>query len=166
MDESLKDGPLVKLHLIVESQEIFLVHPDNDLPKLLFTCFYKQNPSSLARNLEKLISCGLCAFTNRECFLISICGKPKLEGSIPEAPNDLDQLVCLEQLSFSFAKFTYLPQSICKLKHFKYLQINYCSLLRKLPEDIGRLECLKTLMVVECGFLQDNQSNICNMKRL
>ncbi|GKF16628.1 TMV resistance protein N-like protein, partial [Tanacetum coccineum] len=42
-------------------------------------------------------------------------------------------------------RLIYLPDSICMSKHLKYLRIQHCDHLGKLPEDIGRLECLEKL---------------------
>ncbi|XP_023733415.1 disease resistance protein RPV1 isoform X1 [Lactuca sativa] len=39
----------------------------------------------------------------------------------------------------------YLPDNIWMLKHLKSLKLNLCVWLEKLPEDLGRLECLEKL---------------------
>ncbi|PWA66980.1 leucine-rich repeat domain, L domain-like protein [Artemisia annua] len=145
------------------------LHCDNDSLKFQFLCFYKEDPASSFGNLERLISLGLCACTNLESFSRSICSlqcikKLTLEGSITEAPRDLDQLECLEELTFSSTEIKHLPDSICKLKHLKSFKIKSCWLLEKLPKDIGRLESLETLILSDGSLLQDIPNNICKMK--
>ncbi|GJS33613.1 hypothetical protein Tco_0531995 [Tanacetum coccineum] len=59
----------------------------------------------------------LCACTNLESFSRSICGlqcirKLTVEDTITEAPWVLDQLECLEELMFPYAKIKNLPDSI------------------------------------------------------
>ncbi|KAJ9551878.1 hypothetical protein OSB04_015923 [Centaurea solstitialis] len=167
----VKVGCVSKLHLIVESLNI---HPrifGNDFPKFLFACFYEEHGPPLIGNLEKLISFCHYACTNLEYFSESICGllyltNLTLEGSIPEAPKDLDRLEWLEELHLLSTKITHLPDSICMLKHLKCLELNPCRLLEKLPEDLGRLECLEKLILSECVFLRDIPNSICKMKRL
>ncbi|CAI9297643.1 unnamed protein product [Lactuca saligna] len=171
VDESDQVGPLAELHLIAKPQEICPIHPHNKLPKFQFACFYEKSPPSLSSNLEELISFGLCACTNFTRISRSICGlrnlrKLKLQGSFPEAPKDLHQLDCLEELSLLSTNIKHLPDSICMLKHLKSLELNKCSLLEKLPEDLGQLECLEKLYLIECKFLQDIPNSICNMKCL
>ncbi|PWA88788.1 disease resistance protein (TIR-NBS-LRR class) [Artemisia annua] len=160
---------LSELHLIAEPTDVCPLHSDNDSPKFRFECYYKENPVSSFGNLERLISIGLCACTNFESFSRSICSlehlrKLKLEGSISEAPKDLDRLECLEELTFSSTGIKHLPDSICKLKHLKSFKIKSCWLLEKLPEDIGRLESLEKLILTDCELLQDVPNSICKMK--
>nr|GEZ53503.1 disease resistance protein (TIR-NBS-LRR class) family [Tanacetum cinerariifolium] len=70
----------------------------------------------------------------------------KVLGSfLCEFPKDLGQLECLEGLCLYSMKIKQLPDSICMLKHLKFLNLSLCALLEKLPEDIGRLGCLKEL---------------------
>ncbi|XP_023767544.1 disease resistance protein RPV1 [Lactuca sativa] len=143
-------GPLAELHLIAESLDGCPLHPDINLPKFQFKCFYKEDRPLLTRNLEKLISFGLCACTDLDTFSRSICGleglrELKLQGSIPEVPKDLDQLQCLETLHISCTNnIRHLPDNICMLKHLKSLELS-CRFLEKLPKDLDRLECLEKL---------------------
>nr|GEV35225.1 TMV resistance protein N-like [Tanacetum cinerariifolium] len=151
-------GSLSELHLIAIAEP-------NSFPKFRFRCFYKEDPASSFGNLETLISMGLCACTNLENPLTSICSlrglrKLKLEGSITEAPRDLDQLECLEELIFSSTNIRNLPDSICKLKHLKSLELKSCLLLEKLPDDLGRIDSLKTLIITDCNRLRDIPNNI------
>ncbi|GJY92083.1 Toll/interleukin-1 receptor domain-containing protein [Tanacetum coccineum] len=151
-------GSLSELHLIAIAEP-------NSFPKFRFRCFYKEDPASAFGNLETLISMGLCACTNLENPLRSICSlrglrKLTLEGGITEAPQDLDHLECLEELIFSSANIRNLPDSICKLKHLKSLQLKSCLLLEKLPDDLGQIDSLNTLTITDCNRLRDIPNNI------
>nr|GEU65088.1 TMV resistance protein N-like [Tanacetum cinerariifolium] len=93
---------LPELDLIAESVDVCPLHRDNNLPKFRFRCVYSEILPSETGNLKKLISIGLCACTNLGVFSDIICSlrflrKLKLEGCIPEVPQDLDQLACLEE---------------------------------------------------------------------
>ncbi|CAH1427880.1 unnamed protein product [Lactuca virosa] len=169
-NESLEIGPLAELYLIVESLDGCPLHPGNNLPKFQFTCFYKEDRPLLTRNLEKLISVGLCACTNLDAFSRSICGLQhlrvlKFKGSILEAPKDLDQLECLEKLDLSDTGITDIPESLCMLKHLKSLKLDFCFFLEKLPKDLGRLECLKEL-ILSYAKIKDLPDSICMLKHL
>ncbi|GJU06307.1 Toll/interleukin-1 receptor domain-containing protein [Tanacetum coccineum] len=164
LDSDDEVGSLSELHLIAEPAYVWPLHCDNDSPKFQFSCYLKEDPASSFGNLERLISC-----TNLESFSKSIRSlqgikKLTLEGSITEAPRDLDQLEYLEELTFSSTEIKYLPDSICKLKHLKSFKIKSCWLLEKLPDDIGRLESLETLILTECKLLSDILNSICRMK--
>ncbi|KAJ0801892.1 putative TIR domain, P-loop containing nucleoside triphosphate hydrolase [Helianthus annuus] len=165
-------GSSAELHLIARSLDICPLHPDNNLPKFQFECIYKEGlPTSSTGNLEKLLSFGLCACTDLVTFSESICGlqclgKLTLGGSITDVPNNLDQLECLEELTFSSTIIKHLPDGMCMLRHLKILQLNSCWLLEQLPEDLGRLECLEELYLTECIFLRHIPDSICEMKRL
>ncbi|CAI9282578.1 unnamed protein product [Lactuca saligna] len=153
VDESLEVGPLAELHLMAESLESCPLHPDSNLPKFRFRCYYEDDRPSLTRNLEMLFSVGMCACTNLETFSRSICGlrrlrKLKLEGSFLEVLKVLDQLESLEELILLSTKINHLPDSICKLKHLKSLELKDLRLLERLPEDIGHLECLEELSLL------------------
>ncbi|KVH87669.1 hypothetical protein Ccrd_025047 [Cynara cardunculus var. scolymus] len=52
------------------------------------------------------------------------------------------------------------------LKHLKSLSLYDCELLEKLPEDLGRLECLERLILERCLVLRDIPNNICRLKSL
>ncbi|KAJ9552222.1 hypothetical protein OSB04_016267 [Centaurea solstitialis] len=167
----VEGGCVSKLRLIADLLDCCPLHFGNNLPKFRFKCFYEEDGPSLIGNVEKLISFGLCSCTNLERFSQSICGlqsltKLTLEGNIREAPKDLDQLECLEELSLCSTMITHLPNSICLLKRLKCLELNHCWLLEKLPEDLGRLECLEKLSLIECVPLRDIPDSICMMKRL
>ncbi|KAL7607293.1 hypothetical protein Lser_V15G19698 [Lactuca serriola] len=170
VEESLEVVPLAELHVAAKSLERCLLHPNNDLPNFRFSYFYKEDHHSLTRNLEMLISIGMCACTNLETFSGSICGlqrlrKLKLEGSIEEAPEDLGQLECLEELIFLSTKINHLPESMCMLKHLKSLKLVSCWFLEKLPEDLGGLEHLEELTLF-CTLIKDLPDSICMLKHL
>ncbi|GJZ66736.1 TMV resistance protein N-like protein, partial [Tanacetum coccineum] len=152
----IRVGFLSELHLIVEFR---------------FKCFYEEGSVSPLGNLEKLLSFCLCACTNTDSFSGSISSLPnvrkmKIEGCITEAPKDLDQLQCLEELVFWSTRIKHLPNNICMLKHLKFLQLKSCWLIEKLPEDLVHLECLEELYLTECIYLRDIPESICGMNRL
>ncbi|GKD98109.1 disease resistance TIR-NBS-LRR class family protein, partial [Tanacetum coccineum] len=64
---------------------------------------------------------------------------------------DIGLLESLELLDLSATKIEHLPDSICMLKHLKFLNLYGCALLEKLPEDLGRLECLEQLVLTNTG---------------
>ncbi|KAL7607403.1 hypothetical protein Lser_V15G19506 [Lactuca serriola] len=169
VDESLEVGPSAELQLIVETIEICLLHPNNNLPKFRFKCFYKDR-ISFTRNLEMLLSVGMCACTNLETLSQSICGlrhlrKLELKGSFLEAVKDFDQFDCVEELILSYTKINHLPDSICMLKHLKSLQLIDCLLLERLPEDLDRLECLENL-TLSSTTIKHIPDSICMLKHL
>ncbi|CAI9281504.1 unnamed protein product [Lactuca saligna] len=169
VDESLEVDPLADLHLISKSLERCPFHPDNNSPKFQFTCLYKEDRPLLTRNLEKLISVGLCACTNLEMFSESICGLQRLRKlilkSYPEVPKDIDHLECLEELVLSSTKGRHLPDSICMLKHLKSLELLSCGRLEKLPKDLGQLECLQKLRLSSTK-VKRLPDTICMLKQL
>ncbi|KAL7599321.1 hypothetical protein Lser_V15G22309 [Lactuca serriola] len=162
-DESLMVGPLAELHLIAESLDGCPFHPESNLPKFQFSCFYKEDKPLLTRNLEKLIAVGLCACTNVETFSRSICGlqhlrKLKLQHNNPRTIQlkglnffmDLDLLEYLEKLDL-------IP--------LKFPKVNLCSFLEKLSEDLGPFESLKKLTVT-FAMIKDLPDCICMLKHL
>ncbi|GKD26199.1 Toll/interleukin-1 receptor domain-containing protein [Tanacetum coccineum] len=70
--DSCEVGSLSELHLIAETIDVCLLHPDNSFPKFRFECYYKEDPASSFGILEMLMSMGLCACTNLEKFSRSI----------------------------------------------------------------------------------------------
>ena len=58
-----------------------------------------------------------------------------LKGGIPDVPKDLDQLECLEDCLWC-TNIKNLSDRICMMKPLKYIEIKYCSLFEKLPENI------------------------------
>ncbi|PWA62933.1 disease resistance protein (TIR-NBS-LRR class) family [Artemisia annua] len=166
------------LRLVGELLDLCPLHPNSNLPKLRFHCYYEEDLSSSVGNIEKLISFGLCACTDFIKFSDIICSlqglqKLTLQCNIPEFPKDLGQLECLEELCLYSTEIKHLPDSICMLKRLKSLEVNYGGLLEKLPEglleklpkDLGQLECLEKLCVssTKIEYLPDS---ICKLKRL
>ncbi|PWA88784.1 toll/interleukin-1 receptor (TIR) domain-containing protein [Artemisia annua] len=78
----------------------------------------------------------------------------------------IGRLVFLEELNFSSTDIRILSDSICMLNQLKSLEIVSCWLLEKLPEDLGRLQCLEKLILTDCKVLQDLPNSICKMKSL
>ncbi|XP_076932994.1 disease resistance protein RPV1-like [Bidens hawaiensis] len=164
-------GLAATLALTAESVDICPLHPKSNLPKFQFKCKYIEHLPSSSGNIEKLLSFGLCACTNPESFSAGICGLQHLRvltlvGSIPEVPNDLYQLVSLNELHLWIKEIKYLPDSICMLKHLKILQLKSCWVLEQLPKDLGRLERLEELSLTECISLQAIPNSICKLKCL
>ncbi|GJT41271.1 putative ribonuclease H-like domain-containing protein [Tanacetum coccineum] len=71
----------------------------------------------------------------------------------------------LVELILSSNRLKYLPDSICMMKHLKSLKIQFCDHLGKLPEDIGRLECLEELYLWSES-IKNLPYNICMLKHL
>ncbi|KAJ9551867.1 hypothetical protein OSB04_015912 [Centaurea solstitialis] len=66
-----------------------------------------------------------------------------------QAPEDIDLLKCIEELNI--AECTILrdiPNSICKMKRLECFHLRNCVAVEKLPEELGRLECLKASRVI------------------
>ncbi|PWA79891.1 toll/interleukin-1 receptor (TIR) domain-containing protein [Artemisia annua] len=170
----------VTLDLVGKSLDLCPLHPNSNLPKLQFYCYYDENLPSSVGNFEKLISFGLCACTDFKKFSDIICSlqhlqtlKLRFAGDIPEFPKDLGKLECLEELCLYSKKIKHLPDSFCMLKRLKSLKVNdgpffeklTDNLLEKLPDDLGQLECLERLYVrsKKIEYLPDS---ICMLKRL
>nr|GEV58695.1 disease resistance protein (TIR-NBS-LRR class) family [Tanacetum cinerariifolium] len=155
------------LHLVGECLNLCPLHPNSNLPKLQFRCFYSEDLPSSVGNIEKLISFGLCACTDLKKISDIICSLQCLKKltlkcniNIPEFPKDLGRLECLEELFLYSRKIKHLPD-----KRPKSLEVNNSVLLEKLPEDLGQLECLEKLYVSskKIEYLPDS---ICMLKRL
>ncbi|CAI9279253.1 unnamed protein product [Lactuca saligna] len=147
---------LPKLDVIVESLGKFPRYSRDNLPKLQFTCFYLEKHPPSTENGQKSVSLNLQPCTKLESVSGSICGLKHLReltfhGCIPEVPNDLDQLQCLEKLSLLSTHITRLPDSICMLKHLRSFKLESCRLLEELPKDLGQLECLEKLSLLSTG---------------
>nr|KAJ0212053.1 hypothetical protein LSAT_V11C400215890 [Lactuca sativa] len=177
VDESVEVGPLAELRLMVESLESCPLHPKSNVPKFRFDGVYKEDRPLLTRNLEMLFSVGMCACTNLETFSRSLCGlrrlrKLELKASFVEAIKDIDQLEPLEELILLATRTNHLPDSICKLKHLKFLKLVDLRLLERLPEDLGQLECLEEFKSLEkltlssARMIRRLPANICMLKHL
>ncbi|XP_052626585.1 disease resistance protein RPV1 [Lactuca sativa] len=170
VDESVEVGPLAELRLMVESLESCPLHPKSNVPKFRFDGVYKEDRPLLTRNLEMLFSVGMCACTNLETFSRSLCGlrrlrKLELKASFVEAIKDIDQLEPLEELILLATRTNHLPDSICKLKHLKFLKLVDLRLLERLPEDLGQLECLEEFSLLSID-IKHLPHSICNLKHL
>ncbi|KAJ9551760.1 LOW QUALITY PROTEIN: hypothetical protein OSB04_015805 [Centaurea solstitialis] len=65
-----------------------------------------------------------------------------------QAPEDLGLLECLEvQILWECTVLQDIPNSICKMKRLRYFYLADCVAVEKLPEGLGRLECLKELNI-------------------
>ncbi|PWA69411.1 disease resistance protein (TIR-NBS-LRR class) family [Artemisia annua] len=158
------------LRLVGEILDSCPLHPNSNLPKLRFRCYYDEDLPSSVGNIEKLISFGLCACTDFKKFSDMICSlrclrKLELECDIPDFPKDLGQLECLEELCLSSTKIKHLPNSIRKLKCLKSLEVDNGDLLEKLPKGLGQLECLERLHV-RSKKIKHLPKSICMLKRL
>ncbi|GKE28719.1 disease resistance TIR-NBS-LRR class family protein, partial [Tanacetum coccineum] len=87
------------------------------------------------------------------------------EDLLEKLPADLGQLECLEKLKVSSMKIEYLPDSICKLKRLKLLDLRNCCRIGKLPEDIGQLESLEILNLSYTS-IKHLPDSICMLKHL
>ncbi|KAJ9551865.1 hypothetical protein OSB04_015910 [Centaurea solstitialis] len=148
----------VDFPLIMESLDICPLPSDDNLLKFRFTCFYKDPFFSMIGNLEKLLYIGLCARTNLRTFCQNLSGFRRLSNP--------DQLQCLEELILSSTEIKHFPGCIFMLKHLKSLELKSCWLLEKLPEDLGRLECLEKLTLSDCMSLREIPNGISKMRRL
>ncbi|KAF5788998.1 putative P-loop containing nucleoside triphosphate hydrolase, leucine-rich repeat domain superfamily [Helianthus annuus] len=160
-----------RLNLIAESLDGCPLHPESNLPKFQFKCTYWEPLPSSSGNIEKLISFGLCACTNLESFSTSICGlqdltELTLKGSIPEVPNDLYQLQSLEKLHLSMKEIKHLPDSICRLKRLKSLDLSGCRSLQDIPNSIWKMERLRDLDLRFCIQVEKLPEEFGDMKRL
>ncbi|KAJ9552402.1 hypothetical protein OSB04_016447 [Centaurea solstitialis] len=166
-----ENGLLPTLDLTAESVDTCALHPNNTFPMFQFNCWYIEDLPSSTGNIEKLLAVGFsCACADLQSFFGNICGlqnltKLTLSGNIPEVPEDLERLQCLEELHLFSTSIKLLPDSIYMLKHLKCLNLNSCWLLEKLPEDLGRLQCLEklTLTWTQIKHLPDS---ICMLKHL
>ncbi|KAL8268495.1 hypothetical protein R6Q59_002293 [Mikania micrantha] len=85
---------------------------------------------------------------------------------IEEVPESLGHLELLEELRLTNTDVKHLPDSICMLKHLKYLILQRCVLLKKLPDNLGELESLQTLDLSRCYSIREIPSSICMLKQL
>ncbi|KAL4586009.1 hypothetical protein LXL04_010639 [Taraxacum kok-saghyz] len=149
--ESLVLLSIPKLCVFVRCLEGFPRDSSNNLPMLQFTFhYYNEQPSSSISSESKGVFLDLHPRTKLESVSQSICGLQHLtllrvEGCIPEVPNDIGQLRCLEQLDLVSTHIKCLPDSICLLKHLKSLKLKDCQHLEELPKNLGWLENLEEL---------------------
>nr|GEW19967.1 hypothetical protein [Tanacetum cinerariifolium] len=153
---------LEKLSLEV-CQDLVELHMPVDCPKLTSLKLRRLNLCTLdlglTPNLEMLNIQDFYHLaelhTPRGCLkrliFLNISGCSKLDSfSFINHFESLEILECLEKLDLSFTSIEHLPDSICLLKNLKTLNLSSCWNLKKLPEDIGQLECLQNLILTEC----------------
>lgn len=78
----------------------------------------------------------------------------------------LPNLTCLRVLSLSHYNIATLPKDIFKrMRHVRYLDLSWTSLVR-LPESVGSLYNLQTLLLSYCSKLIELEGTICDLIRL
>ncbi|KAJ9551719.1 hypothetical protein OSB04_015764, partial [Centaurea solstitialis] len=167
----LEAGFLSKLYMSTESLDICPLHSDSNSPKFQVTSFLEELVPSSIGGLENTSigffhACINLVRLSQRIFVLKCVRKLTLAGGILEPPKKFDRLECLQKLSLSLTEIKHLPDNICTLKHLKTLKLKGCCLLEKLPEDLGRLECLEDLLLQSCEKLQAIPYSICKMKRL
>ncbi|CAH1416309.1 unnamed protein product [Lactuca virosa] len=168
--EPLQLLSLPKLEVIVESLGEFQGTPVIICQSYSLPVFYLEKHPPSTENGQKSVSLNLQPCTKLESVSGSIFGLQRLrhltlDGSIPEVPNDVDQLQCLEKLSLLSTRIKRLPDSICMLKHLKHLNLKSCRLLEELPKDLGQVECLEKLSLLSTG-IRRLPDSICMLRRL
>ncbi|KAL4586010.1 hypothetical protein LXL04_010640 [Taraxacum kok-saghyz] len=176
LSKQLESLVLLTLHKLIVSVECLMKLPrdsTNNLPMLRFKFHYCEvQPSSTGSNL-KAVFLDLQPCTKLESVSGSICGLRHLidltfHGSIPEVPNDLDQLKCLERLTLLSTHIRCLPNTVCMLKHLNSLTLIDCQHLQELPENLGLLENLEELRLSSTSIscLPDSICMLINLKTL
>ncbi|GKB59968.1 TMV resistance protein N-like protein [Tanacetum coccineum] len=101
--------------------------------------------------LEELSLSGITEQIPCDQLLDSICMLEHLKSlelsnfEFGKAPVDIWRLKRLEKLIFNSATLKDISNGICEMKHLKQLCFWYCDQLKKLPDEIGCLECLEEL---------------------
>ncbi|KAL4585959.1 hypothetical protein LXL04_010587 [Taraxacum kok-saghyz] len=165
--ESLELLSLAKLWVSVMS---FPGYTNDKLLELSSRCFYSEEQVSSLENSQKSVSLDLESATTLESVCGSFFGLQHLRdltfhGCIPEVPNDLDQLVNLEELKLVGTHIKCLPDSIFMLRHLKSLKLESCQFLEELPRDLGQLVCLDNLTLLSAS-IKHLPDSICMMKNL
>ncbi|PWA91224.1 disease resistance protein (TIR-NBS-LRR class) [Artemisia annua] len=168
LSKSVELDSLSELHLIAR-HTVCSLHSENK-QVFQFTCLSEEYLPPLFRNLDKVISMGLCACRNLENLSKTVCSlqflrKLVLEGYIPVAPEDLNRLEYLEELMLSSTTVQHLPDSVCMLKQLKSLKLQDCYNLVKLPKDLGQLESLEELFLSKTN-IQSLPDSVCMLKHL
>ncbi|GKA55245.1 disease resistance TIR-NBS-LRR class family protein [Tanacetum coccineum] len=105
--KSLEVGSLSELHLIADPKDKCPTHPDHNLPKFQFTCFYEEDAAASSfGNFEKLISivwkpivkASDATMVTTECAMYGVPKTPKCRS------DALDQLASLLSESFVMCK--------------------------------------------------------------
>ncbi|GJS05931.1 disease resistance TIR-NBS-LRR class family protein [Tanacetum coccineum] len=105
------------LALVGESIDLCPLHPNSNLPKLQFHCYYEEDLPSSVGNIEKLISFGLCACTDLKKISDIICSLQCLQQltvncNIREFPKDLGELECLEELCLLYRRLSISKEAL------------------------------------------------------
>ncbi|KAL4581404.1 hypothetical protein LXL04_017618 [Taraxacum kok-saghyz] len=89
-----------------------------------------------------------------------------LHGSrLRNLPEDIGRSRCLENLSLSNTNITHLPDSICMLRHLKYIKLDGCKRVEKLPKNLGLIDSLENL-ILSSTKIKHLPNNICKLKHL
>ncbi|XP_023730868.2 disease resistance protein RPV1 [Lactuca sativa] len=150
--ESLVLLSIPNLIVSVECLKGFLRDSTSNLPVLQFTFYYSKEQPSKTEIDRKGVFLDLQPCTKLECVsgrtgFLQHLRRLTFKGCIPEVPNDLDQLKCLEELTLYSTNIKCLPDSVCMLKCLKSLSLIDCQHLEELPENLGWLENLEELNV-------------------
>ncbi|CAI9279226.1 unnamed protein product [Lactuca saligna] len=172
--ESLVLLSLHKLFVTVECLEEFPRDSTNNLPMLRLEFQYsKEQPSSTTGIHSKGVVLDIQPCTKLESVSGSFFGLQHLRdltfhGCIPEVPNDLDQLKCLEQLTLYSTHIKCLPDSLCMLKNLNSLKLKDCQHLQELPENLDWLENLEELSLSSASIrcLPDSICMLIHLKSL
>ncbi|KAJ0586825.1 putative leucine-rich repeat domain superfamily [Helianthus annuus] len=167
--ESLEVLDVSGLHLN-ELKDLTPSHSNNTPQQLDFDGNDIEKLLSSIGNLHKLVYLSLSWCSKLKSLPRSICSLQHLrvlnlvDSYIEELPEDIGQLECLEQLSFSDSEVKHLPDSICKLKRLNTLILENCKVC-KLPQDLGQIDSLNRL---DLGLsnITDIPPSICKLKPL
>eukprot|EP01018_Ginkgo_biloba_P008723 Gb_40379 [translate_table: standard] len=69
--------------------------------------------------------------------------------AIKSLPKAVENLKLLRVLDISFTAIEELPESVRRLKGLQYLDVSYCQSLKRLPEGISELKCMRHLSVTD-----------------
>ncbi|KAL4585987.1 hypothetical protein LXL04_010616 [Taraxacum kok-saghyz] len=168
--ESLVLISLPKLHVFVRCLEEFPRETTNNQLMLRFSFEYSEEQPSSTRFVTRGVFLDLQLRKKLESVSRSICSLQHLrhltlDGCIPELPDDLDQLKCLQQLALFSTHIKCLPDSVCMLKHLNSFRLKDCLYLEELPKNLGWLENLKELRLVSTS-IRCLPYSICMLKRL
>nr|KAJ0210817.1 hypothetical protein LSAT_V11C400172040 [Lactuca sativa] len=168
--ESLVLLSIPELSVAAKCLEEFPRDTTNNLPMLRFAFHYCKEQTLSTGIDSKAVVLDLQPCTKLESVSGSICGLQHLRrlrfyGCIPELPNDLDLLKCLEQLNLVSTHIKFLPDSVCMLKHLKSLTLKDCWYLEELPENLGWLKNLEELSLSSAS-LRRLPNSICMLIHL
>nr|TKR68969.1 hypothetical protein D5086_0000309090 [Populus alba] len=132
------------------SMVVFRNYDTNPLPatihsfkKLRSLIVDGRRSSSMNAALPNLIANLSCLRTLR----LSRCG-------IEEVPSNIEKLIHLRHVDFSWNKIKELPEEMCELYNMLTLDVSGCEKLERLPDNIGRLVKLRHLSVNNFQFMK------------